>query len=82
MTMPDDATGQEARECAIRLQHEQQFAPFDPYRDWPVQVTVIRHRGALAYRVFTLSQLIADGPNDPVGGADAGIGFLDQVELV
>jgi Condensation domain len=61
VTMPDDATEEDALQYAFRLQHEQQAAPFDPYRDWPVQIAVIRHRGALAYRVFTLSHLIADG---------------------
>ncbi len=61
VTMPDDATARDVRECAVGLQHEQQVAPIDPYRDWPVQLAVIRHRGALAYRVFTVSQLVADG---------------------
>jgi hypothetical protein len=34
---------------------------FDHYRDWPVRVGVIRHRGVALYRVVTFNHLVVDG---------------------
>jgi Condensation domain len=60
VTMPDDATAGDVEEYASRLQHAQEAARIDPYRDWPVQLAVIRHRGAVPFRVLTVSRLVVD----------------------
>jgi hypothetical protein len=60
VTVPDDATAREVERYASRLHHAQEAARIDPYRDWPVQLAVIRHRGAVLYRVFTVSRLVVD----------------------
>ncbi len=61
VTMPEDATPRDVLRYTLDLEHRQETAPIDPYRDWPVQLTLVRHGGALAYRVFTVSRLVADG---------------------
>jgi Condensation domain len=60
VAMPDDATAGDVEQYASRLHHAQEAARMDPYRDWPVQLAVITHRGAVAYRVFTVSRLVVD----------------------
>jgi hypothetical protein len=60
VTMPDDATAQDVERYAFELKHAQAAARIDPHRDWPVQLAVIRHRGGVAYRVFTVSRLVVD----------------------
>lgn len=59
VTIPDDAAG--AADFALALMHEQQIAPFDLHREWPVRLAVIRHRDALRYQICTVSHLVADG---------------------
>lgn len=34
---------------------------FDHYRDWPIRIGVIRHRGVTLYRVVTFNHLVVDG---------------------
>ncbi|HEX8768987.1 MAG TPA: condensation domain-containing protein [Jatrophihabitans sp.] len=37
------------------------LTPFDHYRDWPVRVGVVRHRGEALYQVQTFNHLVIDG---------------------
>jgi len=60
LTLPDDATTEDVEQYASSLHHAQEAARIDPYRDWPVQLAVIRHRGSVPYRVFTVSRLVVD----------------------
>ncbi len=43
------------------LWHAQQFIHLDLYRDWPLHLTVFRHRGLGACQVWTLPEILVDG---------------------
>lgn len=60
---------------------------FDHYRDWPIRVGVIRHRGVALYRVVAFNHLVVDGTaikflmSELRGGSAEVAGALQIMEL-
>jgi hypothetical protein len=64
LTFPDDAGRADVDRYARDLFESGitgALPRFDFHRDWPLRVTVIRHRGACLHLVWALSHLAADG---------------------
>jgi hypothetical protein len=61
LTIPGDTDPAEVGRYAAGLMDTWPLARFDFYRDWPLRMAVLRHRGACRYLVWTLSHLVADG---------------------
>jgi hypothetical protein len=60
-TIPDDADQADVTRYAEHLRVTQRLVRFDFQRDWPLRMTLLRHRGVCRYLVWTLSHLAADG---------------------
>jgi hypothetical protein len=61
LAIPDDAGRSDAARYAADLMDTWPLARFDFYRDWPLRMAVLRHRGACTHLVWALSHLAADG---------------------
>jgi Condensation domain len=61
VSIPADVSNHDAVACALEVMHDGQVAPFDPYRDWPLQLALIRRGDALLFRVCVVSHLAVDG---------------------
>jgi Condensation domain len=61
LTIPDDTDRADTERCAADLIATWPLMRFDFYRDWPLRMAVLRHRGACLYLVWVLSHLAADG---------------------
>jgi hypothetical protein len=59
--VPDDEEPDDVLRRANDLWYERLFLHLDLYRDWPMHMTVFRHRGLAAYQVWTLPEVLADG---------------------
>jgi Condensation domain len=59
--VPDCEEPDDVRRRANDLWHERLFLHLDLYRDWPMHMTVFRHRGLAAYQVWTLPEVLSDG---------------------
>lgn len=57
----DAADDQDPDELVNRLRHEYKLADFDFVNDWPVRMTVIRHRGQLTHLLTLMCHLVLDG---------------------
>lgn len=61
MTIPDAADPAEVTKYANDLWFARMFAPADLDRDLPVQMAVLRHRGVIRCRVWTIHNIAVDG---------------------
>ena len=61
LTFPDDADRADVSRYRDHLWTTWPLERFDFYRDWPLRVAVLRHRGACLHLVWVLSHLAADG---------------------
>jgi hypothetical protein len=61
LTLPDDAGPADIERCLDELWTDWPLARFDFSRDWPLRMTLVRHRGACLYLAWSLSHLAADG---------------------
>lgn len=61
LTLPDDADPSDVARYPADLMDELPLGRFDFHRDWPLRMTLVRHRGACLNLVWGLSHLAADG---------------------
>lgn len=61
LTLPDDTDRAGIERYIDHLWDTWPLARFDFYRDWPLRMAVLRHRGACLHLVWVLSHLVADG---------------------
>ena len=61
LTLPDDVDRAVLGDYVRDLMDTWPLTPFDFYRDWPLRMAVIRHRGECLCLVWVLSHLAADG---------------------
>ncbi len=61
VTLPAAADPADITKYADELWFERLFTPLDLDRDLPVQMAVLRHRGVLACRVWTIHNVAVDG---------------------
>jgi hypothetical protein len=61
LMIPDDADRGDVARYAADLMANWPLARFDFYRDWPLRMAVVKHRGACLSLVWVLSHLVADG---------------------
>jgi hypothetical protein len=61
LTLPDDAGRADVARYADHLWDTWPLDRFDFYRDWPLRMAVLRHRGTCVRLVWVLSHLVADG---------------------
>jgi Condensation domain len=61
LTLPDDTDRAGIERYIDHLWDTWPLARFDFYRDWPLRMAVLRHRGACLHLVWVLSHLAADG---------------------
>jgi hypothetical protein len=61
LTFPDDADRADVARYAADLMDTGPLRRFDFHRDWPLRMTLLRHRGACLHLVWALSHLVADG---------------------
>ena len=61
VTIPDADDPADVMKYANELWFSRMFAPVDLDRDLPVQLAVIRHRGAIRCRVWTIHNIAVDG---------------------
>ena len=59
--VPDDADPALAAEAAESVRARQELGTFDYAEEWPVWMTVVRHRGAATHLVAMYSHLAVDG---------------------
>jgi hypothetical protein len=59
--VPDGEDATDVLRRANELRHAQQSVHIDLYHDWPMHVTVFRHRGEAACQVWTLPEILVDG---------------------
>jgi len=57
----DDADPGDVAKYTDQLWYDWLLTPFDHYRDWPVRLGVVRHRGVALYQVLTFNHLVVDG---------------------
>jgi hypothetical protein len=55
------ADDQDPDELVNRLRHEYKLAEFDFVNDWPIRMTVIRHRGRYTHLLTLMCHLVLDG---------------------
>jgi Condensation domain len=58
--VPDTEEPGDVLRRANDLWHERLFTRLDLYRDWPMRMTVFRHRGMAACQVWTLPEILVD----------------------
>jgi hypothetical protein len=58
--VPDDEDRADVMRHANDLWYERLFTELDLYRDWPMRMTVFRHRGRAACQVWTLPEILVD----------------------
>ncbi len=58
--VPDAEEPEDVLRHANDLWHERLFTHLDLYRDWPMRMTVFRHRGLAACQVWTLPEILVD----------------------
>ncbi|HEY0167514.1 MAG TPA: condensation domain-containing protein [Jatrophihabitans sp.] len=61
MDFADDDEPAEVAKYTDQLWYDWLMTRFDHYRDWPVRMGVIRHRGVALYRVVAFNHLVVDG---------------------
>ncbi|MEO7261311.1 MAG: condensation domain-containing protein [Jatrophihabitantaceae bacterium] len=61
MDFADDDDPADVAKYTDQLWYDWLMTRFDHYRDWPIRVGVIRHRGLTLYRVVTFNHLVVDG---------------------
>jgi hypothetical protein len=54
------------------------LAPIDHYRDWPVRMGIVRHRGVAKYQVLSVNHLVIDGTSMLYLMPELGIGQLPE----
>jgi hypothetical protein len=72
-----------------RLWQEWLIAPIDHYKDWPVRMGVVRHRGVARYQVLSFNHLVIDAtsmtylmPELGVGDPPAGAGSTTPMNIL
>ncbi|MDQ1740937.1 MAG: hypothetical protein QOE53_2589 [Pseudonocardiales bacterium] len=57
-----------------QLWQEWLVAPIDHYREWPVRMGIVRHRGVARYQVLSFNHLVIDGTSMTYLMPDLGVG--------
>jgi hypothetical protein len=88
VTVPDAEDPADVIKYANELWFSRMFAPVDLDRDLPVQMAVIRHRGVIRYRVWTIHNIAVDGEaatllafDEPADGRRADPGVASILDL-
>jgi Condensation domain len=88
VTVPDDDDPADVTKYANEMWFTRMFAPVDLDRDLPVQMAVIRHRGAIRYRVWMIHNIAVDGEaatllafGDAAGRRPADPGVASSLDL-
>ena len=88
VTMPDADDPADVTKYANELWFQRMFDPVDLDRDLPVQMAVIRHRGAIRCRVWIIHNIAVDGEaatllafGDKAGRRPAGSGVASSLDL-
>jgi hypothetical protein len=63
---------------AEQLWFEWLLTPIDHYRDWPVRMGIVRHRGVATHQVLAVNHLVIDGTSMLYLMPELGIGTLPE----